>query len=470
MQNNTENTFIYDAVNEMLVIGAAITDPGIRKRLVHQIAPDEFIAPNHGVIWRAVRKLSDNALEYTPEVIRRFIIDEGGTEDVCEYLTGVEATVPDNLDYHLQTLQWDATRARVLQNGVPLLLKDLQDPKALQGDVISSSRSITKSLEGGARRFIHKPSELHNEYRAELELRRLEKNVYPLGHLCFDDNLSEGFSPGNTTVTAGLSGAGKSTLWFVFALMLAKLGRRVLYCCWEMSAKSILDVGTSYMTGIPLIRIVQGNLSDDETSRINKASRWINSRIRFMGNPFFAKDNTRKPSNQRNLDILEGYIAESACNVAIYDLWARMLVYRSNDDVESALYRMQAMHKEYRVHGIILHQIRLKDVEKRTDKRPTRESIKGTSAYVEVPDLVFGIHREGQFKRVDDNTIETICLKQRKGKANWAIRWGWNGETCFVGSPEIISYDPGIENAVGIGDISSIRSKGSRYNQIGRRE
>lgn len=469
----TANEFIYDAANEIIVIGAAITGVELRRRLVHQLSADEFLVPVHGPIWRALRKMSDAGLEYTSEVARRCVLDEGGDEEAVQYLASIEAAVPENLDYHLTTLQWDAMRARSLKGAVPALLQALQDPKASPGEVITAARSVSRGLEGGARRFIHKPSELFKIYRAEIASRRVKRNVYPLGEVCFDDNLTEGFMPGKLTVTAGLPGVGKSTIWIAFAIMLAKLGRKVLFACWEMEAESVLDVAIAHMTGIPLKRIVQGELTDAEDQKVSKASRWLLSRISFMGNPFYTQEMTRKPSNARNLDVIEGYIAESGCNVGVFDLWERMLAWRGVDDVTSALFRMQAIFKEYGMHGIIVHQLRLKDVEKRADKRPTRESIKGTGAFVEVSDLIFGIHREGQFKDVEDNTIETICLKQRKGKANWAIRWDWNGATCFVGNPKIVSYDPGLENSVGIGDISSIQTKGSRSRgsqQIGRRE
>lgn len=468
-KESTRLEVIYDAVNEQIVIQAAKHCPKTRKMLVHRIAADEFLVPNHGPIWRALRAISDRNLELTPEVARQLILKEGGTEEVVSYFDAIAAREVPNLDFHLSTLQWDATRARVLKSGAPKLLASLQDPKASQSEVMSFARSLARSLEGGGRRFMHRPPELYRSYRAERAARRVKRNVFPLGHEDFDKNLSEGFMPGRTTVSAGLSGAGKSTVWIAFAIMLAKLGRRVLWCCWEMDAHSVLDVATSHMTGIDLTDNIQGNTTDEEEARLDKATAWILRRIVFMANPFYAVEENAKPSNARNLDVLEGYITESGCDVAIYDLWERMLAYSKPDDVTKALYRMQAMHREYSVHGVIIQQLHLKDVENRADKRPTRAAIKGVGSYVEVADLIFGVHREGQFKNVQDNTIETICLKQRKGRPNWAVRWDWDGATCFVGNPKEVPYDPGLENSAEIGDIGSIKTNKSRQ-RVGRRD
>lgn len=478
---DTENAFIYDAANELIVIGAAITDGKLRRELVHRLSSDEFLVPVHAPIWRALRSMADSGLDYTPEAARRLVLDEGGDEEAVDYLESLDARVPENLEWHLNTLEWDATRCRILKGSVPELLRILKDPKATSADVVTSARAVTRGLEGGGRRHMHRPAELHRQYRSEIAARRARRNVYPLGANAFDKNLTEGFMPGRTTVSAGLPGAGKSTVWLAFAIMLAKLGRRPMYCAWEMEAESLLDVSVAHLTRIELRRIVQGDLSDEEAARIEKATRWVLKKVRFMGNPFFGKSSRGKPSNERNLDLLEGYIAESGCDVIIYDLWERCLAWRKPDDVAGALYRMQAMHTEYGVHGVVVQQLLLKDVEKRADKRPTRESIKGSGAYVEVADLIFGIHREGQFKNIEDETVETICLKQRKGKPNWSIRWKWNGSTCYLGEPSEVSYDPGLENAAGDGDISdtdSINSKKSGKNstrvrkpqKIGRRE
>ncbi len=479
MAESTDNAFVYDAANEILVIEAAKADAKTRRELVHRLAADEFLVDQHEVIWKALRTMSDEGLEYSDDAMRRLILISGGSEETVEYAMGLGNTVPVNLDWHLTTLAWDATRARVLKGSVPELLKIIRDPQASQDSVLTASRALNRALDGAGRRHMHTPGGLYRNYRAEVMARRAARNVFPLGAECFDANLTEGFMPGRTTVTAGLPGAGKSTVWMAFAIMLAKLGRRVMYCAWEMDAESLLDVGCAHLTRIELRRIVQGQLTDEETARVDQASKWILKRITFMGNPFFdLLRQGKKPSNERNLDLLEGYIAESGCQVAIYDLWERMLHWRKPEDVTAALYRMQDMHEEYRLHGVVVQQLLLKDVEKRADKRPTRESIKGSGAYVEVADLIFGIHRDAQFKAVEDNGVETICLKQRKGKANWSIRWAWDGATCRVNDPREVSYDPGLDQAVADGDMGAplsdplqVKSKKKNPQQrIGRRE
>lgn len=474
-------------MNEALVLRAAIAlaqdgeNDAARvafRALVHAIAADEFLIAQHCSLWRALRKLSEQGLAYSSETLRQLAALEP-TRVQDDHLEELEstATVPANLDYHVQTLRWDATRARVLRGALNELVGDLKDPRVSVERAVSSARAVTRALEGGAgRRFIRRPDENAAGYKAELEQRRKRGEVWGCGFPAVDEKMSEGFLPGNTCVITGLSGSGKSTFAARLALNLAKLGRKPLVCAWEMGSYSTLDLMVAMLTNIKLDTIVKGTFTDEELSRLDRANRWVNGKIRFMENAFFqrvAADKERfKNANERNLDTLEGYIAESGCDEVIMDLWDRILADQSPDAVTHALYRQQNMHKEYNVHGTLLVQLRLKDVEKRADKRPTRESIKGVGTFVEVPDLIFGCHRDAQFKEVPDNTLELICLKQRKGSLNWAVRFNWDGAHCRIEGGEEVPYNPGLEVAAEHGEIldpSAIRTR-PRKPRINKRD
>lgn len=466
---------VFDLVNEQIVIRAAMADAAKRKALVHALSDSEFLVTQHSALWRAMRALTDRGLEYSGPTLRAMMTVEGAVVD-DEYIDELEAgaTLAQNLDWHLSTLRWDATRARVLKDTMPALVRELESSKTGVDEVVGAARALVKALEGGGgRRHIHRPEELSRAYKAELRERRQHGNFWSSGFKSMDLKLSEGFMPRRLAVVTGLPGSGKSTWVATLALELAKLGRRVLMCVWEMPARSTLDVMVCAMTGLDLKRLVQGLITDEELARADRATDWINKRIRFMDNAFFARVATGKRSNDRNLDILEGYVAEAGCDSVIMDLWERCLVDLSPDAVALALYRQQAMAVEYGFHAIVVQQLKSKDVEKRADKRPTRESIKGTGAYTEVPDLIFGVHRPAQFKAVPDDQLEAICLKQRKGDLNWAIAFEWNGATCKIAGGVEVPYDPGLESVSDgeVTEIAAIKTGPARNKRkIGRRD
>lgn len=478
---------VYDPANEALVLRAAIAlavesarDANQRSQfqaLVHSIGADEFLVSKNCAIWRALRRVADGKLEYTNDLMRQLLGSE--SVEVDAYLSELEqsAEVPANLAWHVETLRWDATRARVVNGSLSELVGDLTDPRVPVDKAVSSARAVVRALEGGAtRKFIHRPNEMRARYSAELRKRRAAGNFYPCGLPAVDARLSEGFAPGKTAIITGLSGCGKSTFAAKLAVNLARLGRKPLLCVWEMGAVSTFDVLMSILTGVPLDDVIKGNFDRDTLARLDKATAWVSSHIRFMENAFFGEISKTKErrSNQRNLDILEGYVAESGCDEIIMDLWDRILADQSPDAVTDALYRQQDLHVEYGVHGTLLVQLRLKDVEKRADKRPTRESIKGVATFVEVADLIFGVHRDAQFRDVPDNTLELICLKQRKGRPNWAVRFGWEGSSCQITGGVEVPYNPGLESSAEFGELldpSAIKARPTeRKKSLKRRD
>lgn len=470
MGKQITDKFIYDTSNEQIVIRSAMADEKTRKALVRQLSTSEFLVPAHGPIWKALIEMTNKSLDFDPATFTDLLKNEsvGGADLVYATRLAEGARLTKNLTHHIDTMGWDATRARALDNSIPELLEAIRDPKAPPQDVIAAGRAVAKALEvQGGRRHAIRPTDHHRNYMAEVRARRSERNVFPVGEPEFDKHLTEGFAPGKTALIAGLSGAGKSTFALALTVMLAKMGRQVTYCAWEMSPSSATDVLCSHMLGIDLKDIVQGQLTDAETLRVDRCVQWISTRIKFIKNPFYddMRANKKRPSNERNLDIVEGYIADTASHVFVYDLWARCLAETRPSDEMAALMRMQHMHEEYQVNGILIHQINLKDVERRADKRPTRDAIKGSGGYVEVPDLILGIHRDAQFKDVKDTTIESICLKQRKGIANWSVQWQWDGATCKVENPKEVSFDPGLDSVSergDIGDIDDIKVGGSK--------
>lgn len=453
----------YDSTNERVVICAQIADRSKRRVLARSIAPDEMLVPEHSVMQRALRLMEEQNLEYDPAVFRRLVLDEGVPVD-DGYIASIEADagVPENLDWHVATLRWDATRARVIRGPVPEMIKVLKDPKASPDSLSSSVRAVLRAVEGGGgRRFIRRGDELQRSYKAEIAARVAMGNFYPTGYPAVDAKLVEGIMPKRMGLVVGLPGSGKSTWTADLVVKLAQGGRRPLMGAWEMGSESIIDVMAASMARVSIEQVVQGELSPEEIALIGECVDWITTNIKFMDNAFFdeALRGKGKPSNDRSLDLLEGYIAESGCDVIVMDLWERCLVDLSYDGITRALYRQQDMLARYNVYGLLVHQLKLKDVESRPDKRPTREAIKGTGAFVEVVDQIYGIHRDAQFKRVADDALEVICLKQRKGRAFWSVRFDWDGSMGLITGGDEVPYDPGLEASHEFGDVADVKIK-----------
>lgn len=460
----------HDVANEQVLLAVASRGGDKAKALIRSVSPDQFLLPAFTTAWRALRRLVDAGAEPTPEALRRAMVEvNAAADDVAAIEVALRSPPPSRgLDFHVGALRWDATRARVLNSTLPPLVEGLKDPGSSPDTIKARARAVSAALEASGRSRARRPGDVYREYRADFTARRATGAVYPLGAPAFDDKMTEGFAPTRTTVLAGLSSSGKTTVALAWALMLARQGRRVAVGAWEMPVTSTMDVMICSLTGLSLVSVVRGQLTDDEAARVDKAARWISSRVKFVENIYRDARREHRASNVRGritndhvVDLLEGYLAESGCDVWIYDMWDRILPEGHPEAVTHALYRMQELHQEYGIHGVIVNQINLKDVERRRDKRPTRDAVKGVGSFVEVADYVLGVHREAMFKQVEDDTLETICLKQRRGSAFWCVRWRWDGARCQIWDPEEVPYDSGLDSTdLDLGDLGAIKTSG----------
>ena len=450
----------HDPVNEVAVISAALGDESLLDVLLRKILPDHFLAREARDAWVALGEVRRRGL-----AVDRSSITAVAGEGVATFLREASQTPPsNNADWHVTNLLWDSARATAAKGPVPAFLEALRDPKAEPERVRSLARQIAVSFDGHEdRKYLHDPKRLVRDQMLEIETGVGGHASYPYGlpGLDFYDpgisgvgsrrRMIPGAAPGQITVLTGVSGGGKSTMAASMALGIAfpngveseAPGRKVLYCAWEMRGGMTLELIACISLGWSRSDLMEGvgPVSTYEGKQIlQDRMELIASRVRFLAMPF-RRTQGEKPSNDRNLDILHGYIADSGCDVFIADLWKRCLRDASPDAEEDALVRQQAMVEDCRVHGILLQQQRLKDVEAREDKRPTREGVKGSGAWIEVADTIIAPHRPALWKRMDDNKIEAIVLKQGYGKWPLAAEFDWDADRGSITGGRPIEYD-----------------------------
>lgn len=452
----------HDAANECALVAAGAVDAELLKHLVRKIRPDHFVARENAEAWAALTEMHRRGLAYDPVVLEK----TWGLELAQHVAACVEARPdpPENLDWHVATLMWDSARAGAARGPVPAFLEALRDPKTEPERVRALARQVGTAFEGHEqRKYLHDPEGLVRDAAREVEKRVAGQASYPFGIDGLDyfepdaegrrrKRVVFGAGPGMVTLVTGLSGTGKSTVTANLVLGLRRMGRRVLYGCWEPTGATTLellaciDLGWSRSElgeGVGPVATAEGRV------RLEERMHDLSKQVRFMGNPFRRRTGGRKVTNDDNLDLVQGYIADSGCDVFVADLWKRCLRDVEPDAEEDALLRQQAMAEEERVHCVLLQQQRLKDVEQRPDKRPTREGIKGTGAYVEVPDLILAPHRPALWKRVEDDKLELIVLKQRAGRAPLAVEFDWDPDRGAIWGGKSIEYArPGEESEI----------------------
>ena len=456
-----------DPVNEVAIIAAAIRDTDLLDKLLRRLMPDQFMLRENREAWAALGEVRRKGLELD----RASVIAVAG-EHVADYLTSIAAVSEEpskaNVEWHVQNLLWDNARATAARGPVQSFLEALRDPRADKDKVLGFARQIGAAFEGHAdRRYIRDPRELVREAMKDVEARVAGHAHYPYGipGLDYHDPIRRdkkrmipGTEPGQLTCLTASSGNGKSltAAWMAMGIAFPggiesdAVGRRVGYGAWEVRSKMTIQVLACLSLGWSRTDLMdpQGNPDGPVHTHENRVlleerMHRLSQRITFVDIPF-SRHAGEKTSNEKNLDTLQGIIADLGCEVIIADLWRRILAGdkgRTPDAEEAALERQQAMNEELQIHMIALQQQRLADVEAGADKRPTRGGVKGSKIWVEAPDTFIGMFRPGLYKRIPDVKIQALILKQRHGVFPCAAEFDFDAEHGQIRGGKPIPYE-----------------------------
>jgi KaiC/GvpD/RAD55 family RecA-like ATPase len=472
----------HDALTEQVILAAAIQDPQALGELVARVRPEQFLESDHVVAWGLVVKAHAQGHSPTPATLAKM---SGGKLDV-KYLRDLIAanpTTPADLRFHINALHWDATRAKTVNGPLSELLKGLQDPTTSPDRVRALAKQIPIALQGsGSRTHLRDSTRLIAEHRATLLQRQAGIALFPTGIEGLDtyppDSIDDdgkdvsgepllvpGFEPGKVTTVTAISGGGKSTFVAKLALEQARICSEreagcVLMGAWEMSPGDTLELMACISLGIQRKRVKTGQISAKELTLLCQTMEAIAEYVKFVDMPFH-KDRGVRHTHDEVLDEIHGYIADTGATIAFFDLWRRAFRRLKDESDESeALYRQQAIAEETNCHCVLVQQQRLKDIETRGNPAPTREGIKGSSAWVDVSDTILGVYLPGLMKRVSRNVIQLLVLKQRFGRWPLTIEYVWDGDLVKLTRPQLV-WDMAIGDETRAGSGGASGGRGS---------
>jgi replicative DNA helicase len=449
-KEKAEKTVItIDSANEGFVIGYLASDSVLFGRFAREIVSEHFAARENREAWDALLAMHRQKLEFTPAAIE---VKAGAAvaRHIAEMADAV-AGAPHNVDWHVRTLIFDSARMRAARTTVPALVDGLKDPTADADKMRTLARAVLTTFTGFEdRKYLVVPEPMIERQIADIRA-RANRSAWGYGIDSLDfyekkDNgeivrrMNPGPERGQVTVVTGVSGGGKTTVTSNIVLGLRRVRRKVLYGAWEMNAGTSLELLATIDLGFSRSRVRDGIVTEKQLDALRDRMHELSEDVLFLDNPFQRTGGDKRKSNDYNLDKLQSYILESGADVFIGDLWKRCLTDASTDAEEDALYRQQAMAHDGNYHAILLQQQRLKDVEQRPDKRPTREGIKGSGAWVEVADTIIGCNRPSLWKDIPDDTLELIILKQRYGAWPLVVEFDWDADRGKISDGRSLAY------------------------------
>jgi replicative DNA helicase len=436
----------HDLVNEQIVIAAVLVDKKIRNRFIEKIPASYFVDKEHGLIWSALQSMRRRKLKFDLQTLHHKT--SGQVElSYLKDITVQYSAPPSNMNHHINTLKWDYVRADTVRGPLSDLLHSLQDPSTRPEKIRGLSALVNKALNIHIDRGFMKDHKLLAAEQIGAMKDRVNMAVYPFGINELDLNndgtyrMIPGVAPGNVTLLTAVSGSGKSTLAAKIALEQARRNRKVLYGAWEETPGTTLETITAMSLGWSKYDIRVVNLTGSELQEFQNRMEAIGEYIRFFDPPFTHSSNKRY-DNDDALDVLHSNIADSGCDIVILDLWERCIPDGNPNAERRALFRQQQIAQETGVHNILVCQQNLKQVEGTESKRPARNTILGSSAWVDIADTIIGVHKPALWKSIPDDTLELIILKQRYGKWPMAVEFDWDPNKCILENGRDVEYQP----------------------------
>jgi replicative DNA helicase len=432
----------FDIANEQAVIRAAMADLVTRRKVFGAVTADDFIGSIHRALFKALLACGDGEIDTARIMLKAGSSDAGGREYIEDVF---DLEVPADVDEHLFALRRDSARAHA-RTRADELVKVLAD-KTLPYEacekaavaVISRLRAPVVERSSGAA--------LSGEYIDTLKARWSGDVTFrSVGYDILEPVLFEGFGPGVFCVIAGRTGNGKSSFAvdMVHRLLAGENKPRILVLPLEVGAIRFMDLLVARATGIDIELLVKrpGDLEIKQrkyVQRIVKKLVGTDDRLVVMDNPFYELGGSH--SNDDAMDMTERLVAAGRYDIVLTDLWDRKLTDDRPQAVSACLKREQQMTKRYGFCSIAVHQMR-RDLEKEKDKRPKLHYLKGTGAWEECGDLVFGVHREKEYKpHMMRDIIEIEILKQKGGDSGFVMEADFEPWIQRLGNPRLKDAD-----------------------------
>lgn len=467
----------HDPINEQVLLAAAIVDQPTRVKLIALVPADSFFGKGHAAAWTGLAEIERRGLSYDPATLKQLTAGDADV-DYLESLVRDRPEVPPNLMHHVDMLRWDRSRIESARGPLAALIESLRDKAANPERVKALAQQVGAAFNSaGNGTGLRDPVELSRQTTQARHERRQGQPCFPFGLEGVDHDgitwrLVPGMAPKKITLLVGASGSGKSTVAMRMALAQEKAERRVLMGAWENGSDVTLEAMAAMSLDISLGRLRIGDLTNEEDLALTREQDRLLERVRFFDHPAacnsaqFRSAMANKKSYERNdvsLQMVSARIAETGADVFIGDLWERVLRTSDPSEEKDVLFATQDLMKATKCHALLLHQFKKADSNQPVDsKRPTREAIRGSSAWVDVPDTILGVYRQALDKNVADEEMEVLVLKQRYGVWPLAFTCKWDGDKGNLWGGRQIEYP-----RAGTGAVDTFLEGG--YTGMGKR-
>jgi replicative DNA helicase len=243
------------------------------------------------------------------------------------------------------------------------------------------------------------------------------------------DDLTGGYRPGQMVVVGARPGMGKTRFAVQQCLQAAKQGHPTVLYSMEMGAEEIYRVAMSWMTRIPVGRMLTYNLSAPyETDELAKAAKLLKEW------PFFVVDDVYTIEDMDfSMDELhqkEGIRLFVADYIQLLNKSTARRSDNRNNELAAISRACKQMARRTGASGIILSQLS-REIDKRASRRPVLADLRDSGAIEADADVVIFLHNPAVVDEKSEDPCELIVSKQRNGRLG-AVLATWEEHGFYV--------------------------------------
>lgn len=475
------------SITEQAILGAVLANNRTFTQ-AETLRPEHFSDPMYGSLFAEIaRRVIANQLA-DPVTLRDWVIANTNPaispRDAADYLVSlVSGVVSFDIKTYVEQLKEQWTRRQISTHAEALLQAandtnvdirpfTVQVGDAIDAVLVDQSDAIDISFDAALDKALHRI--------------RTAKARGSHGGLVLPamprTNRRIAFLPQQLTVLGGQSGEGKSAIAWQWVVSIAEHIREqiekgrprsdiggIVGLSFEMSAESLANRALSAQTGIAVEFIETNIMTDDQIAQLEAAQVALAKlpiRLIALGGMTPAMMRMRMRQARRKLG---GRIALTVIDhvqlVEADDNHAKSGGAWATGKVADAILYMS---KEFNTHVLALSQVDIKDIAKRTEKRPTRADLRWSANFAANADNILFVHRpeahipkapptresgepDGEYaQRVQDwhdlrdrlhGKAELIGDKVRNGSSNWVIPLYFDGPTTSFSEDPTHDYD-----------------------------
>ena len=407
--------------SEAGLIGATLRDGSVYNRVRDIVKPEHFQCHAFGFAWEAIQRLYERGLSIDTITVGDELERSQKMSDFVDGQWSGRALLsrlrsdglPSNAESYAENVQDYATKRYLEEIAVKMAYyaKNGRRSSDIILDVEKLFAEIVLYSGKSAQHTVPFKTAVSEAYDKTDRAAKGEIIGVPTGFIDLDKQLGALYG-GNLYILGARPGQGKTAWMLSVAKYAAEHGRKIGIFSIEMMRDQIAQRIISMISGIPLDRIIKGQLEEREwaiyTNAIEHAAA-LPITINDLGaiNITQIRQEARKMFANGGIDLLIVDYIQIATPSEKQD--------RRDLDIGDISGGLKALAKELNIPVLAASQLS-RDLEKRQDKRPILADLRESGSLEQDADVVMFIYRPDQYEKTDkQNTAEIITAKHRNG-------------------------------------------------------